>query len=265
VNTTSTGVDEAVRRLTRAASELVPCRPVRDLLAATDISAAYQVQRALIAARTTAGARRVGRKIGLTSPAVQRQLGVGQPDFGVLLDDMVVPPGGVVPAGRLLQPKVEGEVAFVLRTALDGELSYDSVRAAVATAHAAIEIVDSRISGWDITIVDTVADNASSGMFVMSASGLPLAEVEPRQVQMSLRRGGEVASTGDGSACLGDPIEALLWLARTAADYGDPLRAGEIVLSGALGPMVAVSPGDAFQLEINGLGTTEVSFAGGKT
>ena len=170
----------------------------------------------------------------------------------------------VVPAGRLLQPKVEGEVAFVLRTTLDGELSYDSVRAAVATAHAAIEIVDSRISDWDITIVDTVADNASSGMFVMSGNGLPLTEVEPQRVQMSLRRGGEVAATGDGSACLGDPVEALLWLARTAAGYGDPLRAGEIVLSGALGPMVAASPGDSFHLEINGLGTTEVSFDGGR-
>lgn len=257
-------MDIAARRLERAASERVPSHPVRDLLGAADIDAAYRVQHALIARRIEAGARQAGRKIGLTSLAVQRQLGVGQPDFGVLLDDMAVPSGGTVPAGRLLQPKVEGEIAFVLRAALDGELSYDSVRGAVATAHAAIEIVDSRISGWDITIVDTVADNASSGMFVVSATGLPLTDVEPRDVQMTLWRNGEVAATGHGTACLGDPVEALLWLARTAARYGDPLRAGEIVLSGALGPMVAVVPGDAIGVEITGLGTARVSFAGGK-
>lgn len=257
-------MDDAAERLARAAAERMPCAPVRELLDVDDIETAYHVQTVGIANRIASGQVRVGRKIGLTSPAVQQQLGVDQPDFGVLLADMAVPHGGVVAAGRLLQPKVEGEVAFRLGADLDGELSRESVRAAIAAAHAAIEIVDSRIAGWDISIVDTVADNASSGLFVVGERAVALTEVEPVDVAMSLYRNGELATSGEGRACLGDPIEALLWLARTAAHYGDPLRAGEIVLSGALGPMVAVEPGDVVRVAISGLGQVEVSFAGGQ-
>jgi len=258
--TTRTALDEAVERLARAAMDGAPCPPVRDLIGGDDIAAAYRVQSRLIARRLGRGAVRVGRKIGLTSPAVQRQLGVGQPDFGVLLDDMTVPDGGVVPMRRLLQPKVEGEVAFRLRADLDGEPDRATVRAAVASAHAAVEIVDSRIAGWDIRIADTVADNASSGLFVVSEHGVSLEEVEPADVTMTLTLNGQVASEGDGRACLGDPLVALEWLARTAAGLGDPLRAGELVLSGALGPMVVAQPGDQVRVEISGLGAVGVSF-----
>ncbi len=254
---------DATERLDRAAREGVACSPVRELIGHDDIAAAYRVQSALIARRTMGGAARVGRKIGLTSTAVQAQLGVDQPDFGVLLDDMAVPNGGVVPPGRLLQPKVEGEVAFRLCADLDGELSRETVRAAVASAHAALEIVDSRIAGWDISIADTVADNASSGMFVVSEQAVSLSEVEPAAVTMTLELNGQLASSGAGIACLGDPLIALEWLARTAAEYGDPLRAGELVLSGALGPMVAVVPGDVVRMEMAALGTVQVSFGKG--
>lgn len=266
--TIATAVEEAVARLARAADTGTPCPPVRDLVGVDDVATAYRIQSALVARRVSGGAVRVGRKIGLTSPAVQRQLGVGQPDFGVLLDDMAVADGGVVAPGRLLQPKVEAEVAFWLGADLDVDpdapIDRARLRAAVAGAAAAIEIVDSRIVGWDIRIADTVADNASSGLFVVSEHVVPLGEVEPVDVSMTLEHNGERVADGEGRACLGDPLTALEWLARTAAGYGDPLRAGELVLSGALGPMVAVRPGDAVRAEITGLGPVSVSFGGGE-
>lgn len=256
--------DQAVDRLERAAATGVACEPVRDLIGRDDVAAAYRVQTVIVGRRAAAGRARVGRKIGLTSPVVQRQLGVDQPDFGVLLDDMRVPDRGVVPRGVLLQPKVEGEIAFRLAADLDGDITPESVRAAVDSAYAAIEIVDSRIAGWDITIADTVADNASSGLFVVSDRAVPLADVEPVDVVMTLSCNGRVVSTGTGAACLGDPLTALGWLARTAAEYGDPLRAGELVLSGALGPMVAVGPGDDVRVDISGLGEVSASFEAGE-
>jgi 2-keto-4-pentenoate hydratase len=253
-------VTEAATRLRTAQESGEPCPPVRDLLGSSDVGLAYQVQRLNLEARFAAGRTVVGRKIGLTSAAVQRQLGVDQPDFGSLLDDMRV--DGVVPAGRLLQPKVEAEIAFRLGRDLTGALeSVDEVAGAVEAAYAAIEIVDSRVSGWDITIVDTVADNASSGLFVVSGTAVPVAAVDLIGAPMSLSRNGVVESTGTAAACLGNPLNALLWLARTAQDLGEPLRAGEIVLSGALGPMAAVSPGDRVHAEIGGLGAVEVAFA----
>jgi 2-keto-4-pentenoate hydratase len=252
----------AIERLEEAAAQLVPCAPVRDLLGTADIGAAYRVQSAIVAHREATGRTRIGRKIGLTSAAVQTQLGVDRPDFGVLLDDMAVPSGGIVPGQRLLQPRVEGEVAFRLQHDLDGELTAETVRTAVSEAFAAIEIVDSRVANWDISIVDTISDNASSGMFVVSEKGVPLSDIEPRDVTMQLYRNEQPESSGMGRACLGDPLEALLWLARTAREFGDPLRAGEVVLSGALGPLVTVQPGDAVRVEISGLGAVSVSFSG---
>ena len=258
--TVSTALADAVERLAVAADTRVPCAPVRDVLGADDVAAAYLVQSALIARRIDGGAARIGRKIGLTSPVVQAQLGVHQPDFGVLLDDMAVPNDGTVPAGQLLQPKVEGEIAFRLGADLTGDIDAAAVRAAIASAHAAIEIVDSRVAGWDIRIADTVADNASSGMFVISDHAVPLTGFEPVAAEMTLLVNGAEASAGNGAACLGDPLIALEWLARTAVEFGDPLRAGDVVLSGALGPMVVVSPGDRVDVQISGLGAVGVTF-----
>jgi 2-keto-4-pentenoate hydratase len=256
-------VAEAAERLWQAAAAAKPCAPVRDLLPPLDVGAAYRVQELNVQRlmRETAAVP-VGRKIGLTSAAVQRQLGVDQPDVGTLLDTMAVKPAGTAPANRLLQPKVEAEIAFWLGCDLDGPLaSTDDVRPAVAAVCAAIEIVDSRIDGWDITIVDTVADNASSGMFVVSDRRVPLSDFEPCDVQMVMTSNGARVSAGQGSACLGDPLNAVLWLARAARDMGMPLRAGELVLSGALGPMVAVSIGDHVSAALSVLGPVEVSFA----
>ncbi|MFI6463301.1 2-keto-4-pentenoate hydratase [Streptomyces sp. NPDC050538] len=255
-------VAEAVVRLTRAARDRQPCAPVRDLLGASDISLAYAVQQRVVADRIAAGARVVGRKIGLTSEAVQRQVGVDRPDFGVLLADMDVSALPAVPSERLLQPRVEAEIAFVLATDLDGDgLDIERVRSAVAYAVAALEIVDSRVAEWDIAITDTVADNASSGLFVLGADQVELKAFEPRDVTMRLYADGKLASAGDGTACLGDPLAALLWLARTAREFGDPLRAGQVVLSGALGPLVPTPPGTTVRAELTGLGTVSATFS----
>lgn len=259
---------EAAARITTAYLQGVPCAPVRDLIGSTDVDAAYATQLLVNRARTRAGAGVVGRKIGLTSEAVQAQLGVDQPDFGVLFDDMAYADGAVVPMSRLLQPKVEAELAFVLAADLDGDLSLATVRAAVAYAVVALEIVDSRIAGWDISYADTVADNASSGLFVLGSTRLDLADFDPRETTMSMTLDGDVVSTGSGAACLGDPLNAVLWLARTAQEYGEPLRAGQVILSGALGPMAPVPPGAQVEASLTTtdgrpLGSVEVAFDDG--
>ncbi|GAA0526220.1 fumarylacetoacetate hydrolase family protein [Paractinoplanes ferrugineus] len=254
--------EAAASRLADARRAGKPCAPVRDLIDAQDVALAYRVQRLGVDRRTAAGERIAGRKIGLTAPVVQQQLGVDQPDFGVLFDTMDVSALAVVPVGGLLQPKVEAEVAFRLGADLGGDLSPATVRAAVAHAEAAIEIVDSRIADWDISIADTVADNASSGLFVLSGRPVPLSAFEPADVVMRMTVDGAPASAGTGRDCLGDPLAALAWLARTARDLGDPLRAGEIVLSGALGRMVPVGPGSRVRAEISSLGSVDVVFGG---
>lgn len=254
----------AAERLITAARTVTATAPVRDVLGATDIALAYDVQNALTSARLAAGATIVGRKVGLTSPAVQAQLGVGQPDFGVLFDDMHVPDGGAVDIAALIAPKVEAEVAFVLKADLNGDPeSIDAATAAAAVdyAVAALEIVDSRVAGWDITITDTVADNASSALFVLGATRVTLDEFAPVDVTMTLDKNGERASSGNGAACLGDPLNALAWLARTASEYGSPLRGGDVVLSGALGPMVIAEPGSHIVADISTLGRVSVTFS----
>jgi 2-keto-4-pentenoate hydratase len=250
----------AHRRLGAARASGTPCAPVRDLL--DDIGSAYAVQSAWVAERLAAGATVTGRKIGLTSPAVQAQLGVDSPDFGVLLDEMAVPAGGTADTARLLQPRIEAEVAFVLGGDLNLAAPADAdVLAATAWVTAALEIVDSRIAGWDITLLDTVADNASSGMYVLGTAPRPLGPgLDLASCAMTMRRNGAVVSAGIGSACLGSPVRAVAWLAATAYALGAPLRAGDVVLSGALGPMVEVHAGDQFEAEVDELGTVSVTF-----
>jgi 2-keto-4-pentenoate hydratase len=254
-------VQAATDRILRALAEREPCEPVRDLIGPTDLTAAYQVQQALVAARVRDGARVVGRKIGATSAAVQRQLGVDRPDLGVLLDEMDVTECQVVPGDRLIQPRVEAEVAFVLSEDLaDGPLDHQHVRAAVDHALAALEVVDSRIRNWDISFADTVADNASSGLFVLGELDVDLSDFEPREVEMTLAVNGRVVSVGDGAACLGDPLTALSWLARQARDLGDALRAGQVILSGALGPFVSIRQGDEVVATLDHLGEVTAQF-----
>lgn len=255
-------VAQAADRIAEAIRSRRPVAPVRDLLGANDIDLAYAVQRELTHRRTRAGDVVVGRKIGLTSLPVQQQLGVDQPDFGVLFADMDVTATAVVSSRRLLQPKIEAEVAFILKEDLtDGDLDDEQIRHAVDYAQAALEIVDSRIADWDITISDTIADNASSGLFILASRQLTLEEFVPADVEMRMYTDDVLVSEGTGAACLGDPPAALAWLARTARQYGNPLKAGQIILSGALGPMVPAPPGARVRADIGPLGSVSASFS----
>ena len=238
-----------------------PIAPIRTAFPKATIDDAYAIQ-----ARNTAhwlgeGRHAVGAKIGLTAKAVQTQLGVDQPDFGTLFADMAVPDGEEIAAGRLLQPKVEAEVAFVLARPIDVDrLTTAELIDAVAFVLPALEIVDSRIANWDIGIVDTVADNASSGLFVLGTEPRPLDDLDLTLCGMVLEKNGEQVSFGAGAACLGHPLHTLAWLARTMDRAGRPLGEGDVILSGALGPMVAAGGGDRFEARINGLGRVGVRF-----
>ena len=261
--TSQEAISAAAERLSQALETRSPCPAVRDLIGTDDLPAAYAVQQALVQRRLATGAQVVGRKIGATSEAVQRQLGVDQPDFGYLLDVMDVSAQDPISMRTLLQPRVEAEVAFLLARDVDLEesgITLEAVRDCVEVALPALEIVDSRIEGWDIGFTDTVADNASSGLFVVGGDGMPLDRLEPREVEMSLSVNGEVRSAGNGAACLGDPLEALRWLAVQCRRFGDPLRAGQIVLSGALGPFVPFAPGDRVEASISGFAPLVASF-----
>lgn len=265
--TSQDAISAAVERLAVAQETRVPCAPVRDLIGTDDLPAAYAVQQGLVQRRVAAGVSVVGRKIGATSEAVQQQLGVDQPDFGYLLSDMDVSHGAhgaPVSMRTLVQPRVEAEVAFRLGADVapedEADITIEAVRAAVDVALPALEIVDSRIADWQIGFTDTVADNASSGLFVVGEDGRPLADLEPRDVVMSLTINGEERSAGTGAACLGDPLEALRWLAVQAHRFGDPLRAGQVVLSGALGPFVPFAPGDRVVASISGFAPLTVDF-----
>ncbi|MGH8376920.1 MAG: 2-keto-4-pentenoate hydratase, partial [Pseudomonas sp.] len=221
--------------------------PIRDQLPG-GIADAYAVQQINTLHQVSGGRRVTGRKIGLTSVAVQRQLGVDQPDFGTLLDTMEVSDGEEIPWSRLMQAKCEAEVALVLEHDLDLEhIVLSDLIAATAYVLPAIEVVGSRIANWNIGILDTIADNASAGLYVLGQRPVKLQDLDLRLTGMVMERRGEPVSFGVGAACLGNPLNAALWLARSLAQKSTALRAGDVVLTGALGPMVAVAPGDVFE------------------
>ncbi|MCB9683233.1 MAG: fumarylacetoacetate hydrolase family protein [Alphaproteobacteria bacterium] len=223
------------------------------------IDDAYHVSRRILERRLDDGERLVGKKIGVTSRAVQDMLGVHQPDFGYLTDAMHG--DGELPISRLLiQPRAEGEIAFVLGRDLVGPgVTPEQALAAIDTAHACFEIVDSRIRDWRIAIQDTVADNASSGLFVMGPGVRPHG-LDLTAVRLVVHKNGRKLSEGVGAAALGSPLICVAWLANTLGAYGIPLRAGEIVLSGSLVPLEPVVAGDHMHVEVEGLGATEVVF-----
>lgn len=233
--------------------------PLRDGLNPVDSDGAYAVQTINTRYWQGEGRRIVGRKAGLTAKAVQIQLGVDQPDFGVLFEDMQVVDGGRLDPARAIQPKAEAEIAFVLGADLpNADTTPEQVASAVETVHAAIEIVDSRIADWKITFADTVADNGSSAFFVLAREGKPLDGLDLEGAAMEMRFDGATVSTGVGAAALGNPLNAAAWLAQTLAARGEPLKAGDILLAGALGPMAALTPGNNVHATIAGIG--EVGF-----
>ncbi|GED31197.1 2-keto-4-pentenoate hydratase [Brevibacillus centrosporus] len=235
--------------------------PITKLDPAITIAEAYQVQLLTVDKKVKAGHRIVGKKIGLTSEAMQQLLKVDQPDYGHLLDDMIVENGGSIPFSRVLQPRVEAEIAFVLKrdligprvTALDVLLATDYVLPA-------LEIVDSRIADWKIKLQDTVADNASSGLFVLGGKPVKPDAIDLPQVGMVLYKNGEIMNTGVGAATLGDPAACVAWLANQLFEFGIPLKAGEVILSGALSAAVNAQPGDHFHARLAHLGEVQVHF-----
>jgi 2-keto-4-pentenoate hydratase len=253
--------EDAADLLLKAASDHVPIAPLRERYPSLDMEGAYRVQQLVTGRGLAAGRRIVGHKIGLTSLAVQKQLGVDQPDFGSLFADMSYGDAETIPFGTFLQPKVEAEIAMVMGRDLPHvDTCFAEVMTAVEYALPAIEIVDSRIAAWNIRIADTVADNASSGAFVLGSSPRQLKDIDLCRCGMVLERFGECVSFGAGKACLGNPINAVVWLARKLASLGTPLKAGDVVLSGALGPMIAVTAGDIFEAHITGLGSVRAAF-----
>ena len=251
----SKAIQQAAEALAQARASRHPIPPVSASHGISGLDAAYAVAELNTLVRLESGRRIVGLKVGLTSRAVQQQLGVDQPDFGILFDDMEFLNGQEVPMARLLQPKVEAEVAFVVgRDIVGAAPTYSEFLGCLSHALPAIEIVDSAIADWKISLVDTVADNASSGLYVLGDQPVQLGALSLGEIGMQMTKNGQPVSIGTGAACLGHPLRAAYWLARTMAGRGQGLRQGQVILSGALGPMVPVAAGDLVQANIGALG-----------
>ena len=245
-----------------AMTEREVVRPLTAVYPNLSIVDAYRIQRRTVNLRVDKGARIVGKKIGVTSQAVMNMLGVDQPDFGYLLDDMIYNEGDVVPMSRLIQPKAEGEIAFVMKRDLTGPgVTVSDVMAATEGVMACFEIVDSRIQDWKIKIQDTVADNASCGVFVLGDQLVDPRRIDLTTCGMVVEKNGEIVGTGAGAATMRSPANAVAWLANVLGPLGISLKAGEIVLSGALAAMFPIATGDHLRMDIGGIGGCSVRFS----
>lgn len=258
-------IGEMAQALVRARTGLRQIEPLHASHGLETVEEAYAVQSAANRLWLEGGRRPVGRKIGLTSASVQAQLGIDQPDFGVLWADYAFTEGEVIDTGRFMQPKAELEVAFVMDRSFDDPAApmAELIRR-VAYAVPALEVVDSAIRNWEIDLVDTVADNASGGGFLLGLGARRLSDLDLRLCGGILSRNGKAVSRGLGLDCMGSPLNATLWLARRMAELGQPLMEGEIVMSGAFGPMVPVGPGEVYLGEISGFSPIQVSFDDGR-
>jgi len=248
-------------KLRQAEATKITIPPIRDEIGEHNEEMAYAIQNINTNHRLVDGARIVGKKIGLTSIKVQEQFGISTPDFGILFDDMEVLNGLSLPFSETMQPKVEAELAFVLGASLDQDnLTTLDIINAIDYVLPSIEIVGSRIENWNIRIADTVADNASASHYVLGHSPKMLDDIDVVNCKMEMTINGALKSSGSGKDCMGSPLNAVLWLARKMHSVGQPLQAGELILSGSLGPMVAVEAGDVVEAVFEGLGTVSVTF-----
>ena len=261
MNTQNTEIENLAERLYQALCQSKPVEPLTDSVPGLTIEDAYFIQRALMQRRIDTGERIIGKKIGVTSAAVMDMLKVNQPDFGMLTDRMVINHGAAVDMAQLIQPKAEGELAFVLKRDLQGPgITAADVLRATDGVMACFEIVDSRICDWRIKIQDTVADNASCGLFVLGDQLVRPDKLDLRLLGMVLEKNGRVVGTGAGAATMGSPVTAVAWLANTLGQLGIALQAGEVILSGALSGMVPVACGDQLRMAIQGVGDCSVRF-----
>lgn len=245
----------ASESLIQAAGSKQPIGPLTITFPQLEIEDAYKIQLNVVKHRLENGTKIVGKKIGLTSPAMQKMFNVNEPDYGHLFDDMNVFQGEAFPMSNLLQPRIEGEIAFVLEKDLMGPgLTTAEVSRAIAGAIPALEIIDSRIADWKIKIQDTIADNASGSHFVLGSSIVPLTGIDFRYVGYVLLKNGQLAGTGAGADVLGSPIQAVTWLVNKMGEFGIGLKAGEIILSGAASSAVTVEAGDSIQLNVDRVG-----------
>jgi len=259
--TRSTGLAAAAALLYDAQSRRAPVAPLTATYPSLDVAQAYSVLRLNLNRHLDQGAVLRGHKIGLTSAPMQELLGVNEPDFGYILDNMVLPDGANVPITTFCAPRVEPEVAFLLRRPLQGPgVTVEDVLAASEAVAPALEIVDSRIADWRITLADTIADNASSGAVVLG-DWVPLTQAPPLpETTAALVVNDETVATGRGTAVLGDPANAVAWLANAIARYGDVIEAGQFVMSGSYTTASFVAAGDHASATVSGLGAVHVSF-----
>lgn len=242
-----------------------PISPLTERYPSLVVEDAYAIQTINIDRRFARGEKAIGRKVGLTSAPMQKLLGVNEPDFGVLTDEMFVEDGDLIDLGRLNQPRVEAELAFLMETDLAGP-GVTTARAlrAIAGALPSVEIVDSRVADWKIKLVDTVADNASSGLLVIGGRMRKVEDLDLRLLGVVVSRHGEVIDTGAGAAAMGNPARCVAWLANKLGSLGAGLKAGDIVLPGAVHKMVPVEPGDVFRADFAHLGGVTVRFSGNR-
>lgn len=256
-------IDGLAAELIAAEAGRVPVEPLSVRHPGLDVAAAYRVQGEVTRRRLASGERLRGRKIGLTSVAMQRHLGVSEPDYGVILESMCHRSGAEIPLSLLIAPRVEAEIAFVLERALRGP-GVDAAAVLAATRYVvpSLEIIDSRIVDWRITLVDTVADNASSAMVVVGDTEVPPAGLDLGEgLRVSLLRNGEEVSAGTGAAVLGHPAIAVAWLVNKLAEYGEGIGPGELVMPGAVSaPTAQLSPGDEVSAVFDKLGSVAVRF-----
>ncbi|MFT4583995.1 MAG: 2-oxopent-4-enoate/cis-2-oxohex-4-enoate hydratase [Gammaproteobacteria bacterium] len=236
--------------------------PLTDQSPEINIEEAYQISLRMLERRLADGERMIGKKIGVTSKVVMDMLNVRQPDFGFLTDTMVYGNSAEVPVStQLIQPKAEGEIAFVLKHDLKGPgVTNADVIAATDFVMPCFEIVDSRITDWKIKIQDTIADNASCGVIVLGDKSVSPLDVDLATCGIVVSLNGEIISTGAGAAAMGSPVNAVTWLANTLGAYGIELKAGDIILSGSLVPLQSVKPGDSMHMEIGGIGQASARF-----
>jgi 2-keto-4-pentenoate hydratase len=247
--------------LARATDRRQPVAPLTDRHPDMTVADAYAIQGFVARRRTADGESVIGWKLGLTSAAMQQQLGVDQPDYGPLLSSHVVVPGDSVSVADLIAPRIEAEIAFVLSAPLRGPgVTTDDVAAATAAVTASLEIIDSRVEGWRIRLADTIADMASSARIVVSAQRTPLDSVDLLAERVVLERNGSTVAEGLGAAVLGDPVAAVAWAANTLGPLGVTLEAGQIVMPGAMHASVPVSAGDTIVARFDRLGPVEVRF-----